>query len=171
MLEKLFPDPFLKNTNREYLWIDSFTQFVFILYQVGDHRNVLKLSFRPFLLHHIKVFEKQKEVWNWCSISFNFSYWKKQWFQRWGSSPTFIRVERLWAFQNIQKRWESLYLKKIHYGGRVQKWNIGQNIYYVLNIIYIILKKCIFDWNIFNPFPNQMTGFYMKCNTGVKWIK
>ena len=28
--EKLFPDPFLKNQNKAYLWINSFIQFVVV---------------------------------------------------------------------------------------------------------------------------------------------
>ena len=31
VIEKLFSDPFLKTLNCEYLWINSFIQFVFVV--------------------------------------------------------------------------------------------------------------------------------------------
>ena len=46
------PDPFLKNQNWAYLWsisvlVKIFVQFVFIVCQVEDYWNILKLSCRP----------------------------------------------------------------------------------------------------------------------------
>ena len=46
MVGKLFPDPFLKNQNWANLWIKSLKKFVFIVFQVNDWRNILKLSYR-----------------------------------------------------------------------------------------------------------------------------
>ena len=49
VLEKLFPDSFLKEQNWELiLWINSlkFYHFVFIVCQVESYRNILKLSCR-----------------------------------------------------------------------------------------------------------------------------
>ena len=56
VMEKLFPDSFLKNQNWAYLWINSFIQFVFIDCQVEDYQRLLKLSWRPLSFAHIKLF-------------------------------------------------------------------------------------------------------------------
>ena len=47
--EKLFPDSFLKNQNQAYLWINSLKLYTvfFIVCQVQDYQNILKLSCRP----------------------------------------------------------------------------------------------------------------------------
>ena len=55
MVEKLVPDSFLRNQNCGYLWINN--QFVFVVCQVEDYSNILKLSCKP-LLSHIKLFKK-----------------------------------------------------------------------------------------------------------------
>ena len=47
VLEKLFRLPFLKNQNGAYLWIISFIQFAFIVRQVEDYQNIMKLRYRP----------------------------------------------------------------------------------------------------------------------------
>ena len=66
MMEKLFPDPFLKNQNSAYLWINSvkFYTVCFIVCQIEGYRNILKLSCRPlaftsFKLPHLKFFLKK----------------------------------------------------------------------------------------------------------------
>ena len=58
MLEKLFPDPFLENWNWTYLSINSFIQFVFIVYQVQDYRNILQLSCKSLAFTSNKTFSK-----------------------------------------------------------------------------------------------------------------
>ena len=63
MVEKLFPDPFLKNLN----WAisgsiaQSFMQFVFIVCQVERYRNILKLGCRPLARTSSKAFLKNKK--------------------------------------------------------------------------------------------------------------
>ena len=57
----LFSDPFLKNQN----WANSgsivcFIKSVFIVCQVEDYRNILKLSFRPLAFTSNKAFKKTK---------------------------------------------------------------------------------------------------------------
>ena len=47
VVEKIFPDPFLKNDNWDYFSGSigqSFAHFVFIIYQVEGYQNILKLS-------------------------------------------------------------------------------------------------------------------------------
>ena len=48
VVEKLFPDPFLKNQNLACLWIArlGFIQFIFIVCQDEGYLNRLKLSSR-----------------------------------------------------------------------------------------------------------------------------
>ena len=53
------PDPFLKNQNRAYLWINI--QFIFIACQVQGYRNILKLSCRPLAFTSFKAFLKNKK--------------------------------------------------------------------------------------------------------------
>ena len=58
----LFSDPFLKNQN----WANSgsivcFIKSVFIVCQVEDYRNILKLSFRPLAFTSNKAFKKNKK--------------------------------------------------------------------------------------------------------------
>ena len=58
------PDPSLKNQRIEHIsgsiaW--SFIQFVFIVYKVGDHRNIMKLSCKPLAFTSYKDFLKNKK--------------------------------------------------------------------------------------------------------------
>ena len=56
VMEKLFPDSFLKNQN----WT-SFIQFVFVVCQVEGYQNILKLSCRLLAFtSHTKLFRKVK---------------------------------------------------------------------------------------------------------------
>ena len=56
VMEKVFPDSFLKNQN----WI-SFIQFVFVVCQVEGYQNILKLSCRLLAFtSHTKLFRKVK---------------------------------------------------------------------------------------------------------------
>ena len=61
--EKLFPDPFLKNKVEHISGsiVQSFVQFTFIISQVDDDRNILKLSSRPLAFTSYKVFLKNKK--------------------------------------------------------------------------------------------------------------
>ena len=63
MLEKLFPELFLKNRNWEYLWI-----------QVEDCQNMLKLSCRPLAFISYKAFLKNKKRPG-TSLLVLFSWW------------------------------------------------------------------------------------------------
>ena len=61
--EKQFPDPFLKNKIEHISGsiVQSFVQFTFIISQVDDDRNILKLSSRPLAFTSYKVFLKNKK--------------------------------------------------------------------------------------------------------------
>ena len=61
MVNKQFPDSFLKNQNWTYLWINSFIQFVFTVCQVEGYWNQLKLSCRPLAFTSFKAFLKNKK--------------------------------------------------------------------------------------------------------------
>ena len=76
MVEKLFPDSILKNQNWAYPWISSLNLYVFcfIVCQVQDYQNILKLSFRPLAFTSYKAFlKKQREVWSVTSLLASFS--------------------------------------------------------------------------------------------------
>ena len=53
VLEKSFVDPFIKNRNRAYLWINSlkFYSIHFIFCLVVRYRNILKLSYIPIAFY------------------------------------------------------------------------------------------------------------------------
>ena len=57
-MEILFPDPFLKNQNGAYIWINILIiiQLVFMVCQVEDYQNILKLSFRSLAFNSYKAF-------------------------------------------------------------------------------------------------------------------
>ena len=63
MVEKLYPDAFLKNQNGAYLWINSikFYTVYFNCSQVEGYRNILKLSCRPLAFILYKAFSKNKK--------------------------------------------------------------------------------------------------------------
>ena len=63
MIEKLFPEPFLKNQNWAYLWINILKFDIFYSYfcQVDDYRRWLKLSCRPLAFTSNKAFLKNKK--------------------------------------------------------------------------------------------------------------
>ena len=61
------PRPSLEKQNWAYFLINgqSLTQFVFVVCWIENYQNLLKLSFRPLVLTHIKGFLKtKKEAWN-----------------------------------------------------------------------------------------------------------
>ena len=60
MVEKLFPDPFLKYQNLTYRWMNSL-KFVFIVYQIEGYRHMLKLSCRPVTFTSFKAFLQNKK--------------------------------------------------------------------------------------------------------------
>ena len=72
----LFPDPFLKNQNEVYLWINSLKFYIafFIVCQVEDYHNILKLSCGPLAFTLYKALLKNKKR---SGISFptTFSAW------------------------------------------------------------------------------------------------
>ena len=75
-VEMLFPDPFPKIQHWVYLWINSlkFMQAVFIVSQVEDYQNILKLSFRPLGFTSYKDFLKNKKR-SGTNLSASFSAW------------------------------------------------------------------------------------------------
>ena len=70
-LEKLWTEfretitrPFSKNIKIEYIsgsMVWSFTQFVFIIWQVQGYRNILKLNCRPLVFTSFKAFLKRDQ--------------------------------------------------------------------------------------------------------------
>ena len=63
VVEKLLPDPFLKNQIEhisESISI-SLMQFVYIVFQVERYQNILKLSCRPLAFTSYKAFLKNKK--------------------------------------------------------------------------------------------------------------
>ena len=67
MEQKLFQDPFLKNQNWEYLWVDSLKcyKYVFILCPNQGPPKYTGTKVRNTFFYLIWSFlEKQKEVWN-----------------------------------------------------------------------------------------------------------
>ena len=80
VVDKIFRDPFPKNRNWEHLWISSlnFIQFVFIICQVKEYRNVLKLTADHLLLFHVKLFSKRKRGMELVSLPhFLHDFWRK----------------------------------------------------------------------------------------------
>ena len=61
MVEELFPGPFQKNRNWVYFWINSYMQFAFVICQVEDYQNILKLSCIPLTFISNKAFIKSKK--------------------------------------------------------------------------------------------------------------
>ena len=74
VVEKLFLDPFLKNRNRAYLWINSlkfYTVFFFIVCQAEGYLKALKLRCRPHAFTTLKAFcENKKKCGNNLPASF-----------------------------------------------------------------------------------------------------
>ena len=62
MMEKQFPDPFLKSQNWAYLWINilKFYTVCFGACRVEGYRNILKLSCRPLAFTSYKAFLESK---------------------------------------------------------------------------------------------------------------
>ena len=62
MVEKLFPDSFLKNQNWEYLWINSLKFYAVCFYCISSWGlHILKLSCRPPTFTSFKAFLKNKK--------------------------------------------------------------------------------------------------------------
>ena len=79
-VEKLFPDPFLKNQNWAYYWINSlsFKHFAFIICQVEGYLKILKLSCRPLAFTSKKPFLKARRVLGLVSLRhFLHDFWRK----------------------------------------------------------------------------------------------
>ena len=65
MVDRLSPDPFLKNQNWAYLRINNLkfhTVWGFFVYQFDDYQNIFKLSYRTFASYKAFLW-KEKEVW------------------------------------------------------------------------------------------------------------
>ena len=77
MVEKLFPDSFLKNQNWA-LSLDqyskSFTRFIYIVFQVEDNQKWLKLNCWPLAFISYKTFLKNKKR-HGTSLLASFSAW------------------------------------------------------------------------------------------------
>ena len=58
MVEKLFPDPLLKNQNSTYRWINSLKFYRVCIYCMPNesYRNKLKLTCRPLVFTSYKAF-------------------------------------------------------------------------------------------------------------------
>ena len=89
VMEKLVPEPFLKNENWAYLWINSlkfYTVCFFVVWQVEGYRNILKLSCRTCFhlilsLELVSLTHFPHDLWRkifllLCSINWpNFTVW------------------------------------------------------------------------------------------------
>ena len=85
-MEKLFPDPFLKNQNWACLWMNSqkfYTACFYCMTRWGLS-NILTLSSRPLAFTHVKLFLKTKWFYDFWGKTFillysinwpNFSVW------------------------------------------------------------------------------------------------
>ena len=79
-MEKLFPDIFSKQ-NWVHLWINSlkFYRLFFIIYQLEDYCNIMKLSCRLLTINSSKIFLKNKSrSGKTLSASFFAKFLKKQ---------------------------------------------------------------------------------------------
>ena len=76
VVEKLFPDPFLKNQNWAYLWIKILKFYIFFFVcQVEDYRKWLELSCWPLVVtSYNKGFLKNRKG-SWTSLPALFSAW------------------------------------------------------------------------------------------------
>ena len=72
VVEILFSDLFLKNQNWAYLWINSLK--FYIVCQVEDYQNILKLSCRPLAFNSHKGFLTNKKR-SGTSLPASFSAW------------------------------------------------------------------------------------------------
>ena len=102
--EKLVLDLFLKieieHISGSTLW--SFTQFVFIVCQVKDYRNILKLRCRALAFISYKTFSKTKRGLELISLShFLHDFWRKI-FLTWRPATLFKkRLQRKWCGSHV----------------------------------------------------------------------
>ena len=83
MVDKLFLNPFLKNQNCTYLWINTlkFSTVCFNPMSSWGYQNILKLSCRPLVLPHLKLFKKAKKGLELVSLpDFLHEFWRKIFF-------------------------------------------------------------------------------------------
>ena len=59
MVDKIVPDPFQKIEQSEVLY-----SLLLLYAQFEDYQNILILKSNPLLLLHMKLFKKEKEVYN-----------------------------------------------------------------------------------------------------------
>ena len=66
VVEKPFPEPFLKNQNWVYLWVNSLRFYKVWFYWMPSegYQNILKLNCRPLAFTSWKTFQKTKKTWN-----------------------------------------------------------------------------------------------------------
>ena len=66
VVEKLSPDPLLKNENWAYLLINYLKFYTVCFYHMPSwgYQNMLRLSSKPLAITSYKAFLKNKEVWN-----------------------------------------------------------------------------------------------------------
>ena len=120
-MEKLFPHPFLKNQIWVYLSIISlkFHTVYFIILQVEDYRNILKLSSRPHAFTSNKAFSKTKRSLGLVSLPH-----LSTWFLEKKISPVII-----------------YYMIKFHCLVAFTSWDIEQYLYYnCIMCIAIVLQ-------------------------------
>ena len=113
--EKLVPNPFLKNQNWSYLWINSlkFYTVYFIIYQVKGYRNIVNLSCRSLAFGSYKAFLKKRKK-SGTSPPASFSAW--------------------FLTKNV-----SLVILKFHFVVAFTSWDIEQYVYnnYLLSGCYV----------------------------------
>ena len=80
VVEILFSDPFSKNQNWAYFWINSVKFYIdcFIVCQVEDYQKILKLSCRSLAFTSYKAFLKTKRGLELVSLAnFMHDFWSK----------------------------------------------------------------------------------------------
>ena len=123
--EKAIPRPFSKNSklNISLDYWSSFMKFIFIVCQVEDYRNILKLYHRPLAFIWYKAFLTNKKTFR-TSLS--------AWF-----SALFLK--------NIISLGTFYYLTKFHCLLVFTWWGIGQYVYY--NCLFNTLNVINFEIN------------------------
>ena len=76
-MEILFTEPFLKNQNWAYPWINILKFLVFMVCQVEDYQNILKLRCRPLSFTSYKAFLKNKRSGTSPCLIFCIIFWRK----------------------------------------------------------------------------------------------
>ena len=81
MVEKLFPDPFLKNQNWPYVWINILKSYIFCCYCLPNWglSKVVKTKLQTTCFYLIyRLFKIQKEILELVSLPhFRYGFWRK----------------------------------------------------------------------------------------------